>query len=294
MPAPEPVTVHVTDDAREADAAAGAFLAAKPVDHTVPLSLLADRIVHDRPGRYWWATRGADVVGFALRTPPSFHASVVPMDGETADAIADRLAVDDDAPPLPGVIGEAATAARVTGRWTERTRCGATPAEGQRLYRLGTLTEPTGVPGELRTATTDDLPLLVDWLRAFDRDTGMPATGGRPEDMLLPRIEAGRMWIWDDDGAACMATATPPAGGVTRVGAVYTPDDRRRRGYAGATVGRVSGELLANDPEVDVCTLFTQLSNPTSNAIYRRLGYEAVGEITRYDFQLPQSDQRPC
>jgi predicted GNAT family acetyltransferase len=30
--------------------------------------------------------------------------------------------------------------------------------------------------------------------------------------------------------------------------------------------------------------LFTDLGNPTSNAIYRRIGYEAVAEILGYDF----------
>jgi predicted GNAT family acetyltransferase len=30
--------------------------------------------------------------------------------------------------------------------------------------------------------------------------------------------------------------------------------------------------------------LYTDLSNPTSNAIYQRLGYRPVGEITRYEF----------
>ena len=32
------------------------------------------------------------------------------------------------------------------------------------------------------------------------------------------------------------------------------------------------------------CVLFTDLANPTSNAIYRRIGYEAVAEILGYDF----------
>jgi predicted GNAT family acetyltransferase len=59
-------------------------------------------------------------------------------------------------------------------------------------------------------------------------------------------------------------------------------------------VGRVSGELLAHDRQVEVCTLFTQLSNPTSNAVYRRLGYEAVSEITRYDFQAQHEGGGAC
>ena len=32
------------------------------------------------------------------------------------------------------------------------------------------------------------------------------------------------------------------------------------------------------------CVLFTDLANPTSNAIYRRIGYEVAAEILGYDF----------
>ena len=34
----------------------------------------------------------------------------------------------------------------------------------------------------------------------------------------------------------------------------------------------------------DRCVLYTDLDNPTSNAIYQRLGYEPVDEALRYAF----------
>jgi predicted GNAT family acetyltransferase len=34
----------------------------------------------------------------------------------------------------------------------------------------------------------------------------------------------------------------------------------------------------------DECILHTQLANPTSNAIYRRIGYEPVSEVLFYRF----------
>ncbi len=33
------------------------------------------------------------------------------------------------------------------------------------------------------------------------------------------------------------------------------------------------------------CSLYTDLGNPTSNSIYRRIGYRAVSEILRYRFE---------
>jgi predicted GNAT family acetyltransferase len=69
---------------------------------------------------------------------------------------------------------------------------------------------------------------------------------------------------------------------VTRVQAVYTPPDRRRRGYAGATVGAISRASLDRGLR---CVLYTDLSNPVSNSVYRRLGYRAVTEVIRYVFE---------
>jgi predicted GNAT family acetyltransferase len=88
-------------------------------------------------------------------------------------------------------------------------------------------------------------------------------------------------WIWVDDVPVSMARAAPVAGGVARIGPVYTPPERRGRGYATACV-----ELLSRRIEDGGHTaiLYTQLSNPTSNAIYRRIGYEPVLEVLRYRF----------
>jgi len=69
---------------------------------------------------------------------------------------------------------------------------------------------------------------------------------------------------------------------VCRIGLVFTPPERRRCGYATACVAALSERLLAAG--ADQCTLFAQLQNPTSNAIYRRMGYEPVTEIVRYHF----------
>ncbi len=91
------------------------------------------------------------------------------------------------------------------------------------------------------------------------------------------------MWIWDDgepgrDGGPHDRRSP----GVTRVGLVYTPPDHRRRGYAAACTAAVT--QVALDTGADRCILYTQLGNPQSNAIYRRLGYEPIQEMVHYRF----------
>ena len=70
-----------------------------------------------------------------------------------------------------------------------------------------------------------------------------------------------------------LAGRSAPAGGVARIGPVYTPPARRRRGYGSAVTARATQAALqagAND-----VVLYTDLSNPTSNAIYQSIGYVA-------------------
>jgi predicted GNAT family acetyltransferase len=63
---------------------------------------------------------------------------------------------------------------------------------------------------------------------------------------------------------------------------VYTPARLRGRGYAGAAMVEVSrAALAAGATEV---VLFTNLANPTSNALYQRVGYQSVTNFAAYDF----------
>lgn len=78
-----------------------------------------------------------------------------------------------------------------------------------------------------------------------------------------------------------MAALTAPAHATVRVRMVYTPPEHRRHGYAEALVRALTRQLLSAGMRP---MLYADLTNPTSNGIYRRIGYEAVAEIVRYRF----------
>jgi ribosomal protein S18 acetylase RimI-like enzyme len=272
--------VHRSDDAGAAQAATHAFLAAEPARNNVILTLLDERTRHPEPGRYWWITEGTAVRGLAMQSPVTFLSIMTAL---PVDAVAPLVAtIADDAPELPGIVGDAATAATFAGCWTEQLGIGARPVEGQRVYRLGTLRPPDGVPGELRGATGDDLELVQSWFRGFEQDTGMPSPD--PLGLAVPRrIADGEIWLWcHDELAVSMTRISGEVAGTVRVGYVYTPPEHRRRGYAAAAVGAASARAQRDGAEG--CVLYTQLSNPTSNGVYRRIGFEAIGEVLSYEF----------
>jgi predicted GNAT family acetyltransferase len=68
-------------------------------------------------------------------------------------------------------------------------------------------------------------------------------------------------------------------GGWLAIGPVYTPPEARGRGFATALVAAMSRHALAIGHRG--CTLFTDLQNPTSNAIYARIGFVREDRFTR-------------
>jgi len=79
-----------------------------------------------------------------------------------------------------------------------------------------------------------------------------------------------------------MAAKTRPTTNGTCINLVYTPPELRGRGYASACVAALSQRLL--DSGYMFCCLFTDLSNPTSNHLYQRLGYTPVADFNEFVF----------
>jgi predicted GNAT family acetyltransferase len=270
------------DDAGAVLERAERFLASDPVQHNLVLTLLRGRVANPEPGRYWVVAGGGEpghsgVAGVVLQSPLDFHATLTPMPAGAAVAAARAIAAG--GADLPGVLGDAATAARFAGAWTEHRRSAATPVWGQRIYELAAPPiVPGGVPGGLRRAAPADRDLVLAWNDAFSVEIGDCLV--RPE-LVDRRLAAGHLWLWEQDGPVSLAGHAPPAAGVVRIGPVYTPPDHRRRGYAAACVAAVSGAHLVAGAR---CILYADLANPVSNSVYRRIGYRAVAEILRYRF----------
>lgn len=274
-----PIAVHQTDDAADALSRAGEFLATRPVEHNLVLTILHDRVARPEPGHYWIVSDDGVIVGVALQSPIGFFATLTPLARPHAIALAQAIART--VPELPGINGEAGTTAAFAGHWAEIRRHPVRPDIGQRLYRLGTLLVPENVPGRLRPATVEDQPNVLEWINEFHVDIGEPPLLD-PAAQTNALIVDGRVWLWDDNGPRSMVGCKTTVEGIARIGPVYTPPRHRRRGYAAACTAAVSQHLL--DHEAAGCVLYTALANPTSNAVYRRLGYEAVAETMRYTF----------
>ncbi|MGH7821687.1 MAG: GNAT family N-acetyltransferase [Candidatus Binatia bacterium] len=137
--------------------------------------------------------------------------------------------------------------------------------------------------GNLRRAVEADLAFLVEWIEAFARETGSLVVDSRAKAAELIRDES--IYVWDDGEPRSMVAvaATTPHG--ARVAYVYTPAPFRGRGYATIAVASLSDRLLQGGRRF--CFLYTDLSNPISNAIYGRTGYEPVCDVVDVNFSSP-------
>jgi uncharacterized protein len=270
--------VLFSEDAAFVLKSAGEFLSSEPVLHNLILTILHARAAQGDPGRYWIAFRGQQAVGVAVQSPLDYPATLTFIDPQAVPAMVDAIAEAGVA--LPGVNGDAATAAIFAGQWSERCKSAAIPFQGTRLYELLELGEVPRDQGLLRQAGPNDRSLTILWTGAFQDEIGEPA-----DDIEL-RVDrglaAGQLWLWDRNGdTASMAVSREPAQGVVRLSGVYTPPEKRKHGYAAACVHALSKYLRGRGYR---CILYTDLANPTSNSIYRRIGYRAVAEALRYRF----------
>ncbi|MEV4638354.1 GNAT family N-acetyltransferase [Actinoplanes sp. NPDC049548] len=270
---------HITGDVEEFLAGAGGFLRARPVQNTLMLTI-AEAVRMQGPHVYG---PGDPVFGWhdgedaaVLCTPP--RAPVLSaMSPDAAASLAELLDAD-----LPGVSGPDVAVDAFVARWRRRTGRAAKVHGRQRLYRLGELAPPTPQPpGEAKVAGARDRDLLVEWTAAFFREVGEDD----PEvaQFVDARLSYGGVLVWETGGApVSMASLTRPESGMVRVQAVFTPPQHRGRGYAGAVTAAIS--RAARDAGATEVVLFTDLANPTSNALYQRLGFIPLEDRTMVEF----------
>jgi len=267
---------------------AGAFLRqAEPL-------LLADEARHNlvlgiagniRDGLYdeyrlWLVREGGRPVAAALRTPPFNLILARPISDAALVALADALASES----LPGVNGAVPEVEQFAELYSARTGHRPRRSMEQGIYVLDEVVPPPLPSGGLRVAGPHDRELVVRWLRAFADEAVHEGGPGRDRawraaDHRLSSASAGIL-LWEEGGeVVSLAGWGGPTPNGIRIGPVYTPPELRGRGYATAVTAELSQRLLDGrlfDGGRRFCFLFTDLANPTSNAIYERIGYRRV------------------
>ena len=264
------------------------FLAEHEAEHHLVLGVAEACALDPRIGGRVFAASVEDNAGLALAAwmmgpRPLLLASDRDDIALAADALANLLGDRGLAPRH--VIGAVGQVEMFIEAWSRFTRQSARVAMRQRVYRLEAVEPLPAVSGSLRVATSSDGEVVTSWLQAFEEEAlgalGAP-TPSAARAVAEHRIGAGEIQLWCDPEPRTMAGSARPTSHGIAVNAVYTPPEWRHRGYATACVAELSRRLLGSGYRF--CVLYTDLGNPTSNAIYTRIGYRPIRDFLMYEF----------
>jgi len=228
-----------------------------------------------------------EIVAAAIRTPP--YNMILHCEDDWLDAldvIAEHLIKSGH--QLPGANGTVKVASTFAEKWSQRTGETTFVRMEQRVYTLTEVIPPTNVSGYMRWAREEDVPTLVKWFLGFNEEAVPHDPPKNPEEHVRQFMKTGKLAVWDDSNMVSMTGSARGTPNGATVSTVYTPPEHRGKGYASGCVAALSQSLL--DDGNRFCTLYTDLSNPTSNKIYQNVGFRPIVDCAMHTFG--ESDPR--
>ncbi|USK26599.1 GNAT family N-acetyltransferase [Bacillus sp. CMF21] len=184
---------------------------------------------------------------------------------------------------IPGVVGERKWTEVFAKIWSIETEGRAEIVMEQKIYRLHEVAQRKRGEGKFILAELAHLPLLTEWMVDFMNYTNEPPiTALQAAGRMKQFIAEKSVFLWMAEGKpVSMAKKSRTTKNGICVSLVYTPDEFRGNGYASSCVAELSEHLLK---DFSFCTLYTDLSNPTSNSIYQKIGYQPIQDSIMISF----------
>ncbi|MFC0524219.1 GNAT family N-acetyltransferase [Pontibacillus salicampi] len=257
------------------------FLIKSEALHNLPLGIL-QRLVqqqdyYDQEPVLGYIHERGDIQAVVIRTSP--HMWVIATNHTPSDSVLEEMVrfFADNHHDVPGLIGAPETITRLADRWRELTGRPYHIAMQQKVYQLDAVGPYNRGNGFLKLAEAEDLALATRWLYAFGLEAGIDITEEYAQKVTEQNIKHKKLYFWVVDGqvVSMVGQARSTRNGTT-INSVYTPDKWKRRGYATCAVASLSEKLLGEGYQF--CSLYTDLSNSTSNNIYQKIGYYPIGD----------------
>ena len=275
-------------DARELISLSGLFLESHESENSLPLGLvhtLAENPLYygPDPALLLSVLDSGQPAGVAVMTPPKrIILSRLEADHELCTAqIAAHLRSNDAL--TPGVVGPASEATAFVDAWLrEVPGFSVNISMRMRVFEIREVADVPLAPGFLRVASMADCDLMVKWVHRFGEAIGEPTDFAQAQSSTVRYIEEQQLYIWEDGEPVSLAAKSRATRHGITINKVYTPPENRNNGYATSCVHTLTQKLLSE--RYSFCSLYTDLANPTSNSIYVKIGYRAVGDALAIDF----------
>jgi hypothetical protein len=224
------------------------------------------------------------VVYAFMRTPPHnwILADVEAVDSGTVCAIADFLYRK--GMEVPGALGPVSSVEAFVTKWSNLKNTTADVHMNQLIYQLNEVEPVPSRDGQLVNGTEEEQDLIAAWLIQFGNEANESITAERAEDLAHQFVKNKSIYLWQvENQFVSMVNISRKTQNGATINAVFTPDKFKRKGYATKSVAALSQQLL--DEGFQFCSLYTDQSNPTSNKIYKKIGYNEVGSSIVYHFE---------
>ncbi len=220
------------------------------------------------------------IVGAALMAPPR-RILLTRMPHPAVTLLADYLL--EGAASVPGVLGPKAEAKLFANYWTSKTGRSCHLKMSERIYACEKVIPPVHAFGQLKPAKEVDQALLSDWCEQFCIDARIDDETVYFKAQLPRKLADQSIFVWETDEAVSMAAIERETAHGVAISWVYTPRHLRNKGYATACVTALTQRML--DSGKQFCCLYTDLTNPTSNSIYQKIGYQPICDVQDWIFE---------
>jgi RimJ/RimL family protein N-acetyltransferase len=150
----------------------------------------------------------------------------------------------------------------------------------QRIHVLTGSSRYPGAEGSARIAAPEDADLLFEWMQQFHCEA-VPEDPAPEREAMGKAAASGRWMFWTAGGEpVSVAAMVRQLRTVAAIGAVFTPPEKRGRGYAGSVTAAVCERIFA-DGKKAAC-LYTDLENPYSNRCYEKVGFRPYCDSQHY------------
>ncbi|MGI0490191.1 GNAT family N-acetyltransferase [Alkalinema pantanalense CENA528] len=288
--------LHPITDLAPISAAITEFLLQYPAENNLPLGVWQTLTAMEKTRLQQcfvaYLDHAGEIVGVALQMQP--YPLLLSFGWDQVGLQLVIQALQTQGRSVSGVSAMVTEAQQFAHLWTTTTGQPHALEMGMRLHQLTACQPISPTPGFLRLATAADRAWLIEAYRMFNQEVFPERSGSNAfsdvEASIDLFLQQQRAYLWLDTVEDSRAEAEPVSfvcsqrfsPQFARVGPVFTPLQHRRKGYATACVYAVSQMQL--NQGCHSCFIFTDLKNPTSNHIYAKIGYRAIGDWAIYNF----------
>lgn len=231
---------------------------------------------------YLVVSENHQTIGCALRSNLDRPLAISKMSKEALEKLVSYLI--DQKIILAGIIGEVETVESFKNLWISRQ-----PFNYKLNLHLGVYETKTVVDldhsTELILGSTEHEKTIFNFVKGFCNEcfTNTIHTDENIDKLCKRHIENKSIFLLKNKLGEIISMAANTRGSTNggTISLVFTPPEYRGQGLGSSVTAKVA-KLILKDKQF--ANLFTDMTNPTSNSIYQKIGFKMIGENIHYDF----------